>query len=169
MKSITTALFLLFCGYGILSAQEPVLTDEASSSVEIDFIEDFKSGMIDLSKELIDVTEDIESVEDVMEAESDIEEAMSNFVVVIQELSDNMTPENLVGLQELQNLQTDPEVKKWADKSEAEMARLQKEHPEAAAKLEELAQKHSAKLQAVMMTLMQKAMQMQGGMMEGTK
>ena len=165
MKSIIAALFFLFCGHGILSAQEPVPTDEIAR----DFVEDFKDQMITLSKEMVEVAEDVESVADAEAAEPKIKKAMKNFTELINDLvssMDNMTMKEAMALQKLQDIENDPEVKEWMEKADNAIDRLKADHPDAAAKLEELAKKHSGELQTAMMALMQKAFQMQSGILD---
>ena len=120
---------------------------------------DFKQGMIDLSKQMIDITEDIESVEDAQEAEPKIEKAMNDIVALFTRLADNIDKMTVAELRELQNLQTimeDPEVKEWMDKAQAASDKLKADHPDAAAKLEEIGNKHGEKMMGAMMGAMMK-------------
>ena len=148
---------------------------EATSGSSEDFVEDFKDQMIDMSKQMLEVAEDVESVEDAEAAEPKIEKAMNDFAMLVDDLAnnmDNMTMKEAMALQKMQDIENDPEVKEWMQKADDAMAKLRTDHPDAAAKLEELGQKHSSKLQTAMMALMQKAFQMQSGaegMMEGAE
>ncbi|MGE3802066.1 MAG: hypothetical protein AB7H80_13680, partial [Candidatus Kapaibacterium sp.] len=109
-------------------------------------VADFKAGMIELSKQMIEVAEEVKTVEDAEAAEPKVEKAMTGITSLFTGLADNidkMTLEELKGLQDMQNLGEDPEVKKWMDQAEAAMDKLKADHPEAAEKLKEIGEKHS--------------------------
>ena len=133
---------------------------------------DFKNVMIDMSKQMIEVSEEVKSVADAEAAEPKIEAAMNTFASWIDNLTnsiDDMTVKDLMALKDMQRVNDDPEVKEWGEKVEAAMKRLEIDYPEAAAKVKELGEKHSNKLQAAMMRLTSKTVQMQGAEMQAPK
>ena len=139
-------------------------TSENNTESTGDVAADFKNAMIDMSKQMIEVSEEVKSVADAEAAEPKIEAAMNTFASWIDNLTnsiDDMTVKDLMALKDMQSVNDDPEVKEWGEKVEAAMKKLETDYPEASKKLEELAEKHSGKLQTAMMGLMGKAMQMQ--------
>lgn len=125
-----------------------------------------KSGMIDMAKGMIDIAEDVESVEDAEKAEPKIAELMGNLTSVFTDFGDNIDKMTMEDIQELQNMQAimqDPEVAEWGKKVEASMEKLKTEHPDAAAKLEEITTKQSQKMMEGMMAIGMKIQQKMGG------
>jgi len=123
--------------------------------------EKFKSEMITMFKEMVEVTEGVESVEDAEAADPKIEAAMNRIASMLEGIDlENMTIKDAMAFKELQNLDNDPEFKEWSERAEVAREKLKTDHPEAAAKLKELGDKHSEKLQTAIMSFMMKAMQM---------
>lgn len=159
------SLTLTGCGEksdGADAADSARAAAEESSEAVGDIGEKLENVMIEISKDMISITEDIESVEDAEKAEPRIAESMEKLSAVLVEFSDNvdkMTMEDMAKLQHLQNLGESPEAKEWMDKAQAATDKLKAEHPDAAAKLEELGRKHSQKTMEGMMALMMKVQQ----------
>ena len=134
-------------------------TEEISENTNTssgNIVQDFKDGMIELSKQIIEVTENVETVEDAEAAEPKIEKAMNSIVGLFTGLADNVdkiTSEELKELESMKNIDEDPEVKEWMQKAEAAMDKLKEDHPEAAAKLEELGEKHIQEMMGAMMKI----------------
>ncbi|MCB0713711.1 MAG: hypothetical protein KDD67_15395 [Ignavibacteriae bacterium] len=159
------AVSLITVGCGDKSEGDDAKTDSTATSEEVApsggsaSVADFKAGMIELSKQMIEVAEDVETVADAEAAEPKVEKAMTSIASLFTGLADNidkMTLEELKGLQDMQNIGEDPEVKKWMDQAEAAMDKLKADHPEAAAKLKEIGEKHSQKMMGAMMGAMMK-------------
>ena len=113
--------------------------------------EDLKEAMLEMTKDMHDIVSEIETVEDVQEADEEIGEIFDDLVENMRGAMKN--PEALQAME--QEVENDPEVKEWSDKMDAAMAQLQTDHPEAAAELEKVMQKHSMKLMALIGEAMQ--------------
>jgi hypothetical protein len=128
--------------------------------------EDLKEAMMDMTKEMHGIVSEIETVEDVRGVDEEIGEIFDNLVEKMRGAMKN--PAAMQAME--QEVENDPEMKEWSDKMDAAMAQLQTDHPEAAAELETVMQKHSMKL----MTLIGEAMQNMNpedmqGMMDGAE
>lgn len=140
-------------------------TAEASSEAAGNITDKFKEGMINMAKEMTGIVEDVESVEDAEKAEPKIEAMMGKLAGIFTELGDNFESLSMKDAMELQNMQSvmqDPEVMEWGKKVEAATAKLKEEHPDAAAKLEEITQKHGQKFMEAMMNVAMKIQQKVG-------
>ncbi|MGE3801252.1 MAG: hypothetical protein AB7H80_09545 [Candidatus Kapaibacterium sp.] len=149
-QSVTILLILL---------TSPLLFAQEGDDGSLPYVERFKQVMIDLSKEMIQVAESVKTVADAERAELKVEKAMTGISDLFTELAeniDNMTLRELKGLQQMQNISEDPEVKKWMNQAEAAMDKQKRDYPEAAEKLKEIGEKHSEKMIKVMMGAMMK-------------
>ena len=113
--------------------------------------EDLKEAMLAMTKDMHDIVSEIETVEDVQEADEEIGEIFDGLVESMRGAMKN--PAALQAME--QEVENDPEVKEWSDKMDAAMEQLQTDHPEAAAELEKVMQKHSMKLMALIGEAMQ--------------
>ena len=152
MKRLPATILLILLTSPLLFAQE-------GGEEPLPTVERFRQGMLDLSRQMIQIAESVKTVADAEAAEPKVEKAMNSITDLFTDLADNidkMTLEELEDLQDMQNLGEDPEVKKWMDQAEAAMDKLKADHPEAAAKLKEIGEKHSQKMMGAMMGAMMK-------------
>lgn len=126
-------------------------TEAAADAGSDDAAGDMKSAMLDMTKEMYDIVDGIESVDDVKAADDEIGKIFDNLVENMRGMFKD--PSAMTQMQTM--MEEDSELKEWGEKMEAAIAKLEADHPEAAAELDGVMQKHSMK----MMTLMSEAMQ----------
>ena len=127
-----------------------VNVDDAAAAGEVD-AEELKGAMIDMSKQMHGIISEVETVEDVQAADEEIGE-------IFDDLVENMrgAMKNPAAFQSMeQEIENDPEMKEWSQKMDAAMEQLKADHPEAAAELEKVMQKHAMKLMALVGEAMQ--------------
>jgi hypothetical protein len=137
------------------------------SATAADFdAEEIRESMLKMNQEMFDIISGIESVEDVQEADEEIGE-------IFEDLAANMRSgmQNPTEMQKMEmEMQQDPKMQEWDQKINAAMETLRTEHPEAAAELDKVMQKHGQKMQQVMMEAaeqMQELMEPQEGGVPG--
>lgn len=122
------------------------------------FIETFRQGVVTMSKQTLELVNTLRSVEDVDAAEPKLAKIMDDFVVMLNGLAEYVDQGFDGSMESLNVMQSDPELQEWNDKVNAAIARLEEEHPEAAARLTELGNEQSPKVMEAMTELMQKLM-----------
>lgn len=123
--------------------------------------EKFKSAMMHVSQETLDILQSVKSAEDVEKVESRLVAAMDGVVAFFKEIGSNvdtMTPEQMNEFQNMQSIMRDRDFVELNTQVQVAGSKLRLDYPEAAAKLEEIAQKHSQKMMEDMMAV---AMQIQ--------
>lgn len=122
------------------------------------FIETFRQGVITMSKQTLDVLNSIHSAADADAAEPRVSKIMDNFVVTLNGLAEYVDQGAEASMESLNVMQNDPELQEWNDKVNARIAKLEAEHPDAAARLTEIGNAQSPKVMEAMTNLMQKLM-----------
>lgn len=159
------ALFLSLCLLGI---PESLSAQESGASAAIG---KFRVGMLELEKEMLSLTQSLKTVADVERAEPKIVAMMEQFLAMVVSIGEDfeaMTPEEVAGVQSFETLMQDPELEEWGLKLEEATDTLKENHPDVAAKLQEITEKNRMKFMSAVMDLAVKIQQKIGaGMEEG--
>ena len=134
---------------------------DKQSELTGDVFKDFKASMIDLAKQMIDIADGIKSVEDAEASEPKVQELMNSTATMLDKIADNMakmSPEELAKLKDMPDPLKDPEVNEWMKKADAAVEKMQQEHPEAAAKFEEIGNKYQQQIATAMQNFLGKMM-----------
>ena len=108
-------------------------------------VAEFRKARIAMNRELVEIAGSIETVEDAEKAEPKIEQAMSNMAGMYIGLAGEMEKMSTTSLREfagLPNISSDPEVLEWNRKVDSAMMKLAQEHPDVAAKLNEIGERN---------------------------
>ena len=155
MKSVRLPgmILLFFVMHGIPAATAQVGTPDSEQlpAAMVAKIEHVKEVMLAMTRQMHGIVSGIETVEDVQKADEEIGRIFDDLVEHMREALKNPEVLNVIE----QEVENDPEMKEWSQKMDAAMEQLKADHPEAAAELEKVMQKHAMKLMALVGEAMQ--------------
>lgn len=132
------------------------LTAQESEYVPGSGAKRIKESMLRLADDMVEVTDAVTTMKGAEAAEPKIEAMMNRFLETMQYVLSNLDQISDDDFLAMQQAFQSPEVTSGMVRADASMSKLKEEHPEVAAKIEELGAKHSAPMEEAMEVLMQK-------------